>query len=124
MISFNEKLNDWRSIRPEFDFRLLPLQFPVNSERKWSKLFKPCATQHSKHYGDTLSCLMQGPEASNISLTCGRTAVGTAALVGGNTGILNTIMRGASEIELGVTPDSDNESLNGNTAAVEARCLC
>uniref|UniRef100_A0A1A9UNT0 Uncharacterized protein n=1 Tax=Glossina austeni TaxID=7395 RepID=A0A1A9UNT0_GLOAU len=34
MISFNEKLNDCRANRSEFGFRLLPRQFPVNSERE------------------------------------------------------------------------------------------
>lgn len=44
--SFNEKLGDWRAIRPdEFDFELLPLQFPPNSESEWRTLFKPCAAQ-------------------------------------------------------------------------------
>lgn len=44
--SFNEKLSDWRSLRPEeFDFELLPLQFPPSSEGEWRTLFKPCAAQ-------------------------------------------------------------------------------
>ncbi|TMW46210.1 hypothetical protein DOY81_008712 [Sarcophaga bullata] len=42
--SFNEKLNDWRSLKKgEFDFELFPLQFPSNGE--WKTLFKPCAAQ-------------------------------------------------------------------------------
>ncbi|KAI9580953.1 hypothetical protein GQX74_011095 [Glossina fuscipes] len=45
MISFNEKLNDWRAVRPEVDFRLLLLQFPFNSEREWRNPFKSCAAQ-------------------------------------------------------------------------------
>uniref|UniRef100_A0A1B0FID0 Uncharacterized protein n=1 Tax=Glossina morsitans morsitans TaxID=37546 RepID=A0A1B0FID0_GLOMM len=97
---------------------------------------------HSGNYDDTLSCLMQGAEASNISLTCGRTAVGTAALVG-DVEILELLIQSceepdldifkanrsnSSEIELDITPDGmdclewedefiadcDNESLNGN----------
>lgn len=44
--SFNEKLSDWRSLRPEeFDFELFPLQFPPSSEGEWRTLFKPCAAQ-------------------------------------------------------------------------------
>lgn len=43
---FNEKLSDWRSLLPEvFDFELLPLQFPSNSDTEWRTLFKPCAAQ-------------------------------------------------------------------------------
>ncbi|KAL9928422.1 uncharacterized protein ACN427_005851 isoform 1-T1 [Glossina fuscipes fuscipes] len=102
---------------------------------------------HSGNYDDTLSCLMQGAEASNISLTCGRTAVGTAALVG-DVEILELLIQSceepdldifkanrssSSEIELDITPDgmdclewedefiadSDNESLNGNDEHME-----
>lgn len=42
--NFNEKLNDWRSLKKgEFDFELFALQFPPNGE--WKTLFKPCAAQ-------------------------------------------------------------------------------
>lgn len=43
---FFEKLHDWRLLRPEeFDFELLPLQFPPNNEKEWRNLFKPCSAQ-------------------------------------------------------------------------------
>lgn len=43
---FSEKLNDWRLLRPnEFDFELLPLQFPPENENEWRNLFKPCSAQ-------------------------------------------------------------------------------
>lgn len=42
---FNEKLEDWRNIREEFDFELLQLQFPSSESLDWRGLFKPCAAQ-------------------------------------------------------------------------------
>uniref|UniRef100_A0A1A9WK73 SOCS box domain-containing protein n=1 Tax=Glossina brevipalpis TaxID=37001 RepID=A0A1A9WK73_9MUSC len=97
---------------------------------------------HSGNYDHTLSCLMQGAKASNISLTCGRTALGTAALIG-DVELLELLIQSceepdldifrenrpnSSEIELDITPDgmdclewedefvadSDTDSLNGN----------
>lgn len=45
-LSFDEKLSDWRSLLPEeFDFEILPLQFPPIAEGEWKSLFKPCAAQ-------------------------------------------------------------------------------
>ncbi|XP_013103261.1 glucoside xylosyltransferase 1 isoform X2 [Stomoxys calcitrans] len=45
-ISFKEKLSDWKSLIPDiFDFDVLPLRFPPNSETEWKTLFKPCAAQ-------------------------------------------------------------------------------
>lgn len=44
--AFTEKLQDWRLLRPgEFDFEMLPLQFPAQNENVWRNLFKPCSAQ-------------------------------------------------------------------------------
>ncbi|XP_032296689.1 glucoside xylosyltransferase 2 isoform X2 [Drosophila virilis] len=41
-----EKLTDWRDTLPQlFEFELLPLKFPNQSEMEWKTLFKPCAAQ-------------------------------------------------------------------------------
>lgn len=37
---------------------------------------------HNESYEETLSCLMQGAKATVVSISCGRTAVGSAALIG------------------------------------------
>ncbi|XP_051862953.1 glucoside xylosyltransferase 2 isoform X2 [Drosophila albomicans] len=44
--TLKEKLSDWSEIVPQtFDFQLLPLKFPNQSESEWKTLFKPCAAQ-------------------------------------------------------------------------------
>ncbi|KAL5288943.1 GXYLT2 family protein [Megaselia abdita] len=43
---FEEKLSDWREILPkQFNFTVLPTQFPEKNEKVWRTLFKPCAAQ-------------------------------------------------------------------------------
>ncbi|XP_030240789.1 glucoside xylosyltransferase 2 [Drosophila navojoa] len=42
----SEKLTDWReTLSQQFDFELLSLKFPNQSEKEWKNLFKPCAAQ-------------------------------------------------------------------------------
>lgn len=54
---------------------------------------------HNGNYEDTLSCLMQGAKATAISYSCGRTAVGLAALMG-DSEILQLLIQSCEEPDL------------------------
>ena len=57
------------------------------------------AAVHNGNYEDTLSCLMQGAKATSISYSCGRTAVGSAALMG-DPEILQLLIQSCEEPDL------------------------
>lgn len=46
MDGFREKLDDWQKVtKNPFTFEIFPLTFPVQNEKEWKQLFKPCAAQ-------------------------------------------------------------------------------
>lgn len=57
------------------------------------------AAVHNGNYEDTLSCLMQGAKATSVSYSCGRTAVGSAALLG-DSEILQLLIQSCEEPHL------------------------
>lgn len=57
------------------------------------------AAIHDGNYENTLSCLMQGAKATCISYSCGRTAVGSAALMG-DPEILQLLIQSCEEPDL------------------------
>ncbi|XP_073826645.1 uncharacterized protein isoform X2 [Musca autumnalis] len=99
---------------------------------------------HNSNYEETLSCLMQGARATFISYSCGRTAIGSAALMG-DTEILQLLIQSceepdfifqsdkskSNEIEIETTPEGmdclewedefngSNNSDNSNDETVE-----
>uniref|UniRef100_A0A1I8MXS8 Uncharacterized protein n=1 Tax=Musca domestica TaxID=7370 RepID=A0A1I8MXS8_MUSDO len=66
---------------------------------------------HNSNYEETLSCLMQGARATFISYSCGRTAIGSAALMG-DTEILQLLIQSCEEPDLIFQPDKSKSNEN------------
>ncbi|XP_017845714.1 glucoside xylosyltransferase 2 isoform X2 [Drosophila busckii] len=73
MDEFSEKLSDWRDLFPQmFEFELLRLRFPNQSEAEWRNLFKPCAAQRlflpflNKFNESQIAALAPEHESENI----------------------------------------------------------
>ncbi|XP_013110675.2 ankyrin-3 [Stomoxys calcitrans] len=78
---------------------------------------------HSQNYEDTLSCLMQGARATFISYSCGRTAVGTAALMG-DSEILQLLIQSCEEPHLILQPENPkNTEIEIDTTPDGMDCL-
>lgn len=56
---------------------------------------------HSGDFGQALNCILEGAQATYVSATCGRTAVGTAALLG-DAELLELLVQSCEEPQLNV----------------------
>lgn len=56
---------------------------------------------HSGDFGQALDCILEGAQATYVSATCGRTAVGTAALLG-DAELLELLVQSCEEPQLNV----------------------
>lgn len=56
---------------------------------------------HSGDFGQALDCIIEGAQATYVSSTCGRTAVGTAALLG-DAELLELLVQSCEEPQLNV----------------------
>ncbi|XP_061397142.1 ankyrin-1 [Musca vetustissima] len=78
---------------------------------------------HNSNYEETLSCLMQGARATFISYSCGRTAIGSAALMG-DTEILQLLIQSCEEPDLIFQPEkSKSNEIEIDTTPEGMDCL-
>ncbi|KAM8716927.1 hypothetical protein ACLKA7_003747 [Drosophila subpalustris] len=65
---------------------------------------------HSGDFGQALNCIIEGAQATYVSSTCGRTAVGTAALLG-DAELLELLVQSCEEPQLNLFHPTHSDSL-------------
>ncbi|EDW64010.1 poly [ADP-ribose] polymerase tankyrase-1 isoform X1 [Drosophila virilis] len=65
---------------------------------------------HSGDFGQALNCILEGAQATYVSSTCGRTAVGTAALLG-DAELLELLVQSCEEPQLNLYHQSQTDTL-------------
>ncbi|XP_034097383.1 LOW QUALITY PROTEIN: poly [ADP-ribose] polymerase tankyrase-2 [Drosophila albomicans] len=65
---------------------------------------------HSGDFGQALNCIIEGAQATYVSSTCGRTAVGTAALLG-DAELLELLVQSCEEPQLNLFQPSHTDTL-------------
>ncbi|KAH8377691.1 hypothetical protein KR093_006650 [Drosophila rubida] len=65
---------------------------------------------HSGDFGQALNCIIEGAQATYVSSTCGRTAVGTAALLG-DAELLELLVQSCEEPQLNLFQPSHTDAL-------------
>ncbi|XP_023170686.2 ankyrin-3 [Drosophila hydei] len=65
---------------------------------------------HSGDFGQALDCILEGAQATYVSATCGRTAVGTAALLG-DAELLELLVQSCEEPQLNVYHQTHADAL-------------